>query len=84
MGFAREGLANPTLANPTLANPTLANPTLASPTEHFRRHVLTVPVVGAGSDCRPLVGASPRETRRFLTLVSAQSDGRPPFPWIPA
>jgi hypothetical protein len=52
-------------------------------TEHFRRHVLTVPVVGADSDCRPPVGASPRETRRFPTLVSAQSDGRPPFPRIP-
>ena len=58
-------------------------PTLANPTEHFRRYVLRVPVVGAGSDCWPLVGASPRETRRFLTLVSLQSDGRPPFPRIP-
>ena len=71
------------LASPTLANPTLANPALANPTEHFRRHVLRVPVVGAGSDCWPLVGASPCETRRFLTLVSLQSDGRPPFPRIP-
>ena len=62
----------------------LRTPALANPTEHFRRHVLRVPVVGAGSDCWPLVGASPRETRRFPTLVSPQSDGRPPFPRIPA
>ncbi len=38
-------------------------PHLANPTEHLRRHVLRVSVVGAGSDCWPLVGgASPRET----------------------
>ena len=67
-----------------LASPTLASPTLASPTEHFRRHVLRVPVVGAGSDCWLLVGSSPREMRRLPTLVSLQSDGRPPFPRIPA
>ena len=70
-------------AEAAYSEPQLRTPTLANPTEHFRRHVLRVPVVGAGSDWWPLGGASPRETRRFLTLVSAQSDGRPPFPRIP-